>query len=315
MIAVAEDIPSCRKTGSTRQRGYVTDYRPQPKTIALLDDAIGVIDEYREHWPLTARQIYYRLIGSRGYPKTEQFYERLCHHLGMARRARRISFHAMRDDGVAVINYGHYDGEDAFYSHVRNLADSYERDKLASQDIYIEVWAEAAGMQPQLAKVAARYSTKVYSCSGFDSLTAKKDIAERVCAKGKRAVILHLGDFDPSGVAIFTAVEQDVQAFVAADRPHGYCSVEFQRVALKPEQVTTYALPTAPAKKSDSRTKRWGEAPTCQLEALTPDQIATLLTSAIEGYLDLDRLTADVAREAQERRRLTRALPAAGGAL
>lgn len=54
MIATAE-ITSSRKTGSTRPRGYIEHYSPQQATMNLLNDAIGVIEEYREHWPLTAR--------------------------------------------------------------------------------------------------------------------------------------------------------------------------------------------------------------------------------------------------------------------
>lgn len=311
MIATAA-ITSSRKTVSTRPRGYIEHYSPQQATMALINDAIGVIEEYREHWPLTARQIYYRLIGNRGYAKTEQFYERLCHHLGNARRARRIPFDAMRDDGVSVMSPGHYAGESGFYAHVQRLAKSYERDKLADQRVYLEVWCEAAGMQPQLAEVAHIYSVPVYSCSGFDSLTAKKWIAERVCTQGKNAIILHLGDYDPSGVAIFDAVAEDVAAFVAADRPHGYCSVAFERVALTADQVRAYELPTAPAKATDSRSKRWsGE--TCQLEALAPDQIAAFLDQAIRSHLDKDQLRRDRDREKQERQQLTLALPAASG--
>jgi len=274
---------------------------------------MDVLRDYQEYWPLTVRQIFYRLVDSRGYEKTERFYERLCGHLSNARRARVIPFQAMRDDGITVIDPGHYADESDFYRHIHNLANNYERDKLSGQDIHLEVWCEAAGMQPQLARIAERYSASVYSCSGFDSLTAKKNIAERVCTKGKQSVILHLGDYDPSGVAIFEAVAQDVQAFVKADRPHGYCSVEFRRVALTLEQVQQYALPTAPAKSTDSRSKSW-EGETCQLEALAPNQIAALLQAAIEQHIDMRLLTTNLALEKEERQRLSRALPAAGGA-
>lgn len=247
-------------------------------------------------------------MGAHGYPKDEKFYARLCEHLGHARRGGRIDFSAIRDDGVAVIDPGHFRDEDHFRATVRALGQHYERDKLAGQSVYLEVWCEAAGMIRQLAGVARPYSITVFSCSGFDSLTAKHDIAARICRQGKRAVILHLGDYDPSGVSIFEAAAEDCAAFVAADRPHGLVSVEFLRVALTAEQVETYALPTTPPKASDGRSKRW-EGETCQLEALPPDTIAALLDDAIVDQLDEDQLITDGDAERAERQHIAFLLP------
>jgi hypothetical protein len=105
-----------------------------------------------------------------------------------------------------------------------------------------------------------------------------------------------------------------VEAFVMADRPHGLVSAEFRRVALTAQQVMDYALPTAPPKATDSRSKTWaGE--TCQLEALAPDQIAAMLKAAIVSLLDIEVLREDLNREDDDRARLTRLLlpgPAGG---
>lgn len=291
---------------SGRPRGYIDSYRPQAKTRALLDDVLAVLDEYRDHLPLTSRQIYYRLIGAHGYDKTEAFYGKLCHHIALARRGRLIPFEAIRDDGVTTVHLEHFDGADDFRAHLRFKARNYRRNLLASQAVHLEVWCEAAGMISQLARVASEYSVHVYSSSGFDSLSAKKMIADRVCEQEKRAVILHLGDYDPSGVAMFNAAAEDVAQFVLRDRPHGDVSVEFRRVCLTADQVANLGLPTAPPKPS-SHSKAWrGE--TCQLEALAPNQIADLLRAAIEDVLDLDLIAFDLGEEAEERADLIKTL-------
>lgn len=283
-----------------RPRGYIADYRPQERTKVLLGDILAVLEEYREHLPLTSRQIFYRLVGAYGYEKTEAFYGKLCHHIALARRGREIPFSAIRDDGVTTYHLEHYNDADDFRFHLRWKAKNYRRNLLAGQAVHVEVWCEAAGMLTQLAKVAERYSVQAYSSSGFDSLSAKKAIAERVCDEGRRAIILHLGDYDPSGVAMFNAAAEDVTAFVMADRAHGDVSVEFRRVCLTAEQVEQFNLPTAPAKATDSRTKAWwGE--TCQLEALAPNQIADLLRAAIEEVLDLEQVAFERGEEAEER--------------
>jgi hypothetical protein len=320
VVSAVPKITSGRKTASAeitagRKRGYISNYNPQRKTIELLDDVDRVLAEYRDHLPLACRQIFYRLVGAHGYPKDEGFYARLCHHMVNARRARRIPFDWIRDDGVSVISEDHYDDEEHFHATVNYMARNYRRDKLARQPVHIEVWCEAAGMLPQLAKVANKYSIDVYSCSGFDSLPAKRMIVDRLVDNEKSGVILHLGDFDPSGECMFQAVAEDVAAFLEDDRRDARQRVRFERVALTPEQVRQFELPTAPAKKTDSRTKKWAEAhgsdESCQLEALPPDILAELLDEAIRAELDLDQLDDDLADEKIERRRLL-ALPAPG---
>jgi len=308
LAAGGGETPTGRKT-SGRPRGYIESYSPQAKTLALLEDVDSVLTEYREHWPLTCRQIFYRLVGAFGYEKSEAFYSKLCHHLANARRGGRVEFDAIRDDGVSTVTMRHFDDEEHFKAHVRALAENYRRNLLATQPVHIEVWCEASGMVFQLAEVAEKFSIRVYSSSGFDSLTAKKELAERICTIGKPAVILHLGDFDPSGESIFEAQAEDVAAFVATDRPWNDVTVRFERVALSAAQVEAYRLPTAPAKKSDSRSKRW-DGETCQLEALAPDVIAGILRRAIGGLLDADQFQQDMDLQAVERRRVALALPA-----
>lgn len=297
-----------RKIG--RPRGYIENYRPQAKTLALLEQAQAVLTEYRQYWPLTCRQIFYRLVGAYDYDKTEAAYGRLCHHLANARRGRFIGFSSIRDDGVTTYRRDHFEDRDAFLRRVREMGKSYTRDKLAGQAVHIEVWCEAAGMLPQLDDVAEPYSVRAYSSGGFDSLTAKKDLAARICRIAKPTVILHLGDYDPSGVSIFDSVAEDVAAFVDADRPHGYVDVTFERVALTADQVRQYALPTAPPKATDSRSKGW-EGGTCQLEALPPNVIADILREAIERHINADLLEIDRINEELDRREIqTLLLPA-----
>lgn len=302
-----DKITPSRKTG--RPRGYINGYKPQAKTRELLDQAQAVLDEYREYWPLTCRQIFYRMVGAHGYDKTEGAYKRLCGHLANARRGRIIPFYAIRDDGVTSYHRDHFEDRDAFLRHVRKLGESYTRDKLAGQDIHLEVWCEAAGMLPQLDDVAEPYSVRAYSSGGFDSLTSKKNLASRICRIGKPTVILHLGDFDPSGESIFDCVAEDVQAFVEADRPHGLVNVEFERIALTRDQVHLYGLPTAPPKVSDSRSKSW-DGGTCQLEALPPNVIAGIVRDQIERHIDQDQFEQDSDMQAHERRLISGLLPA-----
>jgi hypothetical protein len=301
---------------SGRAKGYAP-WRPQKKTKVILGQIDEILEEYRDYLPLTGRQIFYRLVGAYGYEKTEQAYERLTNYLVRARRAGLIGFEKIRDDGASVMEHHHYRDENAFYAHVREQGESYQRDKLANQKVDIRVYCEAAGMMPQLHDVCEDYSVPVYSCSGFDSLTAKWDLAV-ACRKtfvyqGRKTVILHLGDHDPSGDSIFNdGLVEDIHAFLARDVPHKAPEdvALFERVALRPEHADEYELDTAPPKESDSRTENWSGTETCQLEALPPDVLAELLTDAIERHIDTAIYEEDVDAEEAEAQRITKALPA-----
>ena len=125
-------------------------------------------------------------------------------------------------------------------------------------------------------------------------------------------VLLHLGDFDPSGESIFESMLADSRAFLDADRVTMIEDITGVRVALTAGQVEQHELPTAPPKKTDSRTRRWrGE--TCQLEALPPDLLAGLVRDAIAARLRGDVFERQVGQEEADRRALLRALPAGAG--
>ena len=308
-----------RENTHRRPKGYAP-WRPHKKTRSLILQVKDILDEYHDHLPMTARQIFYRLVAAYGYPKTEDAYGRLTEHLGRARRAEMIPFDHIRDDGISVMDHAHYADENAFYKHVHDEGKAYKRDKLARQKMNIRVYCEAAGMMPQLEKVCEPYSIPVYSCSGFDSLSAKYQLKEfcwqQYQYQGRRTVILHLGDHDPSGDSIFNdGLVADIYAFLDKDVPHKepHEVATFDRVALLPEHIKQFNLPTEPPKKTDSRTRNWQGEAACQLEALPPDVLAGLLDASIKTYLNLPIYEQDLEAEEKERRRIAKALPPVGG--
>jgi hypothetical protein len=183
---------------------------------------------------------------------------------------------------------------------VAYTAQKFRLDRLAGQDLQVEIWVEASGMVPQIVKVAHPYGIPVYSSSGFTSTTANRETAERLA--GADAVVLHVGDLDPSGVAIFDALESDVEAFMEDVSPGSY--VRFERVAVTPEQAKLYDLPTAPPKRTDRRSNYQGA--TVQAEALPPDVLASEVQAAILEHIDEDVWQSTVERETQVRAALVK---------
>jgi len=79
-------------------------------------------------------------------------------------------------------------------------------------------------------------------------------------------VVLHLGDYDPSGVHLFKALAEDVGAMI--ESLDGNVPL-FYRLAVTPEQIGELALPSAPPKKTDRRA--FDADYTVQCEAIPPD--------------------------------------------
>ncbi len=288
-----------------RPKGFAP-WKPQRRTQPLLADVEAVLEEYQEYLPLTVRQVFYRLVG-KGYPKTENFYGTVQEVCNRGRRSGRISFYAIRDDGVSRLGGESltYESPHAYYESEEELYNHYHRSWHADQPAYVAVLCEAAGMVPMLERAVRPYRVEVASSSGFDSLTAKhdlfKDALRRVEDYDQHTILLHLGDHDPSGVSVYESMSEDLEAFCADGGKDGL--VEVRRVALTPDQITDFAIATTPdeIKPSDSRSRSFLERsldPAAQLEAIPPDRLSEVARLAVESALDLD-----VLRNSQERER------------
>jgi hypothetical protein len=196
----------------TRVRGFAP-WSPEKATLALLDQVRGVLAEYADHLPLTIRQIFYRLVGAHDYEKTERAYQRLGEHLNRARRARIISMDVIRDDGGVISEPNHWDSVEQFMATVRAMAKDFTFNHSAGQATRLVVICEAGGMVPQLERVAHPFGVTVISGGGFDSLTDNHKFAATLASQGRPTVVLHIGDHDPSGVSMFLAFLEDVEAF------------------------------------------------------------------------------------------------------
>ena len=212
-----------------------------------------------------------------------------------------MSFDSIRDDSSSRFNHRCWDDPDDIWFNFELQAEEYVKDKRINQPYDFYIVAEAAGMIPQLVRVAQPYSIPVVSSGGFNSLTVKYDMAAEVKRKGKPAIFLHVGDYDPSGVSIYDSLAADVIAF-----SEGLAS--FERVALTPEQIEHYNLPTAPAKATDRRGNKVQD--TCQAEAMPPDILADTVNQAIIEKYDMAQLEVDKHNEVREREEIIKRLKA-----
>ena len=280
----------------TRARGFLYGWEPNDRTAELIGTVNDILSDNIDILPLTLRQIFYMLVSNHGFDKTEKAYKRLCENMNKARRASLVPMSSIRDDGLTRLGNAGWESEEALVDGFKSSAAYFTFDRQAAQAVKLFIWCEAAGMAPQLAAAVDEYHIPVLSSGGFDSVTTKHNVARQLSRAGKAAV-LHLGDHDPSGVHMFSSLDEDLQAFLG----HYGGEVELYRLAVTPDQVAEMDLPTAPRKPTDNRSF---EGETTQCEAIPPRTLREIVRAEVIDRLDMEAHNAVLAEEQEIRARL-----------
>ena len=129
---------------------------------------------------------------------------------------------------------------------------------------------------------------------GYASLSFLHSAAEAISELDVPAYIYHLGDFDPSGVNAGEKIEETLRELAPS------AEIIFERIAVTPEQIEVWDLPTRPTKTSDSRSKGFGDI-SVELDAIEPGTLRGLVRAAIEHHLPADQFALLKVAEASER--------------
>jgi hypothetical protein len=272
----------------------LSPWKPQRRTLPLVEAIDAVLAEYREFWPLTARQVYYRLIGL-GVPvaKTKGGADGVGDKLNRGRRAGRWPWEAIRDEGAVRSRIGSgYDDPADFWESVRVVAGGYGRDRHAGQPRRVIVWCEAAGMVDQIERACAGLPVLVRSGGGMNSVTLLYEQAKEIVADERPTVVLYVGDLDKWGETIEDRVADDLAAFVT-DLDGDHASLRFQTIAITTTQAQDHGLPGNPDKPGEF-----------QVEALPPDVLAQIVRAAAEAEVDAGAVAKATAAERSERERI-----------
>ena len=119
-------------------------------------------------------------------------------------------------------------------------------------------------------------------------------------------VIFYIGDYDPAGVLIDVALERELRRHLDPD-----VRLYFERIAITPEQIATYDLPTKPRKASELRMPEI--TATVEAEAMPASVLRTILRDRIEALLPEDALEIARVAEDSERRHIERVAEMLGG--
>lgn len=272
-------------------------------TRELIDHANLIVDEYEaQGFDLTLRQLYYQLVARDIIPNKDTEYKRLGSIINDARLAGLVDWDRITDLTRELRGLTHWENPEEIISAV---ARSYRIDKWADQPHRVEVWVEKDALRNVVERACNELDVPYFVCRGYTSQSEMWSAAQRLIEhrdNDQPPVIFHLGDHDPSGIDMTRDIRDRLGIFGL--------DIDIRRIALNMPQVEQYQPPPNPAKVTDSRfnsymTKYGDES--WELDALSPETLATLIRKSVHSVLDKKKWKAQQADEAEQKQELERA--------
>lgn len=283
-----------------------TNFRPD--SLAKIEKMDEIIAEYQEQGlRLTARQLYYQFVSRALIPNKDTEYKKLTALLTDARYAGMIDWDAIEDRGREPSTPSEWDNLTGL---TNSALQSYRLPRWAGQDTRVELWVEKQALAGVLAPIAREFHATLMVNKGYSSASAMKESAERIMNKqdeeenGTTAVILYLGDHDPSGEDMVRDIDARLQEF----------GVEFltvEKVALTIAQVRQYNPPPNPAKVTDPRARAYIEKfgdESWEVDALPPNVLTRLIRASFLKHIDVNKMDSVKLREELDKKRLRAAV-------
>ena len=258
----------------------------------LFTGVVAICDEYDE--PISIRHLFYRCANAGLIEKSEKAYNSLRAHLVKWREQRLIPF-SWFIDGTRY----HYGGNtfNDLGEYIKHCAKSYRLNLWKSSDYYVEVWTEKDAIAAAVSKIAEEWNLRTFVCRGDPSMSSL-DAAARTfnhhAERNHRPVILYLGDYDESGLAIPKTIQEKLLS-------NHDCKVELIRVGINKEHILRFDLPTRPA-KGDRRGESIDYA--VDIDSMKPADLREILAKEIESFIEGDELVRMKAIEDAERETL-----------
>lgn len=256
-----------------------------PKNTERLKLINGIIEEYADQgYKLTLRQLYYQLVSRDIIPNLKKEYAKLSGLLVNGRMAGVVDWDAIEDRiRIPFIPYWVLDVKDA----INDTISQYRLNRQKGQEVYIELWVEKDALSGVLKRVTSKYHIRLMVNRGYSSCTAMHDAYERMKTysnRGKKVVILYLGDHDPSGLDMLRDINDRLTEF-------GLFHFRVIPIGLTMKQIKKYNPPPNPAKITDPRATKYVEEfgnTSWEVDALNPKVLHELVKKNVEKLIDID---------------------------
>lgn len=270
-------------------------YRRTKAELAEIEAAIYAVAE--DEQPVSTRGVFYR-VESRGLvPKDDKGYGVVQRQVVKMRRRGDLPYHWIADGTRIQLKPKTWSNA---HRALTTTAAAYRRALWDDQAVHVEVWTEKDAIRSVVYPVTSEFDVPLMVARGYASESFLWSTAEDIIADGKPAVIYQLGDHDPSGVDAWRVIRERLRDFIPEQ-----IGIEFERIAVTPEQIVEYQLPTRPTKKKDPRAKNF-EGDSVEVDALPSPVLRELVRDAIEQWIDPEALRLTRIAEQSEREILAR---------
>ncbi|MDC5753588.1 hypothetical protein [Vibrio europaeus] len=281
------------------------NWRAREDSLFKIEHAQALLDEYaKQGYVLSLRQLYYQFVARDIIPNTEREYEKLGHMVNRARLAGLLDWGHIEDRGRERRANAHWSTP---RESIESLLSLYQIDKWENQEYYLEVWVEKDALVEVVAQACRPLDVSYFACRGYNSQSEMYQAGKRLqyqSSQGKKPIVLHLGDHDPSGIDMTFDNERRLSLF--AREP-----IQVERLALNMDQVDFYNPPPNPTKLTDSRAKYYVSqfgASSWELDALEPLALTEIIKANVNKYRDGDAWSEALKRESEHKQELGRAL-------
>jgi ParB-like chromosome segregation protein Spo0J len=291
-----------------------------PRKQEFLTAAQEIIEDLRPYWPLSVRQVHYKLLNSPPLTQTTKKrnerwryrndlanYNKLSGLLVSARYEGSVAWNAI-DDATreSKIYYNRNDVAEFIEEEVGDFLTGYTLDRMEGQPDHVELIVEKNTLLNIVSDIAANFHIPVTALRGYGGPSLWREIEERWRYKVEnhtgpnppKCVLIIVSDHDPEGLNLPDDAVRSLR-----DR-HGV-EVIATRPAITMEQVERYKLPSNPANDESTRydeyVKRAGTKRCWEVEALDPEVLRKCVYDAILEVIDVDQLNAVQEREAEEK--------------
>jgi hypothetical protein len=247
--------------------------------------------------PMTVRQVFYQATVNGIIEKSEAGYTKVQTDLVQMRRSGVLPYGWLADNTRWQRKPRTFDSVE---QALRDTAKFYRKDLWADADAYVEVWLEKDALSGVIYPITSMYDVPLMVARGYASLSFLHGAAEHINDLTVPTYIYHLGDFDPSGVNAAEKIEETLRE-MARD-----AEIHFERLAVTPEQIVAWSLPSRPTKKTDTRARNFDSEFSVELDAIEPDRLRALVRDAIEEHLPPEQFEILKVAEASEREIITK---------
>jgi len=230
--------------------------------------------------PVTVRQMFYLLTTRNEVDKSDAGYRKAQRQLLLMRREGVIDYDWIADNTRWRRKPQTFNGLEECLEESRRF---YRASVWRDLPVHVEVWCEKDALAGVLYRETGLYDVPLMVTRGYSSETFAYEAAQEMGSGRKTPIVYYVGDLDPSGWNASVDLEQKLRNFSDG-------KVIFKRLAVTPEQVAEWNLPTRPSKKSDTRHKAFEQEfgkdfPSVELDAIPPDRLRELVRNAIESHL------------------------------